>query len=190
MRKIFSLLVGFTFTFFCAMTPANADDSSVAKEYQVKVAFLYNFIKFVEWPGAKALGQTHTANICITGTDPFGPALDILTKASSAELAINIKRNVAADAVPSCHILFISRSEEGYTGAIIANASRYPVLTVSEIPGFADNGGIIEMSKTEKSIGLFSKDKINLRVNVKNAEAKQLRIDAQLLEIAAEVIRH
>ncbi|HZH99862.1 MAG TPA: YfiR family protein, partial [Flavisolibacter sp.] len=43
--------------------------STVAKEYQVKAVFLYNFTQFVEWPAAA--GQaTQPFVIGILGTDP------------------------------------------------------------------------------------------------------------------------
>jgi hypothetical protein len=166
------------------------DDASLsAKEYQIKAAYLYNFVKFVEWPGARSLSVTHTANICIMGDDPFGSAMDIFRQASSAQLALNVRRNVTFRDIPDCNILFVSNSEADAVSAIIAHTKGYPVLTVSEIPGFADKGGIIEMVRVEKNIGLFSKDKINLRINIKAADSEGLRIDAQLLEIAAEVMK-
>ena len=36
----------------CLLAPANADEASdrSAKEYQLKAAFLYNFVKFIQWP--------------------------------------------------------------------------------------------------------------------------------------------
>jgi len=189
MRKIFSALAIVIAAYLCALTPAQAEDDASAKEYRVKAAFLYNFTKFVEWPGAYALGKTHAANICIIGDDPFGSALEVFKQASSPQLELIVKRDIPESAIPTCNILFISRSEENRMGESIAKARAYPVLTVSEISGFADSGGIIEMVKVEKNIGLFSKDKINLRINLKAAEKEKLSIDARLLEIAAEVIK-
>lgn len=190
MRKISGILAMLVSAFVLAFAPANADDDNAAlKEYQVKAVFLYNFIKFVEWPGAQALAQTHAANICVIGEDPFGPALNVFKQASTAQLALNVTRNISDAAIPRCHILFISKSEEGRVSQILSAVRGYPVLTVSEISGFADAGGIVEMANTEKSIGLFSKNKINLRINVKLATAAGMRIDAQLLEIASEVIK-
>src|SRR5690348_4279341 len=43
-------------------------------EYQVKAAYLYNFGKFVSWPAdATAISEF---DVCVLGTDPFGPLLD------------------------------------------------------------------------------------------------------------------
>lgn len=175
----------------CVFSPANADDENgkTPKEYQIKAAFLYHFVEFVEWPGAQSLKETHAANICVAGEDPFGPILNALKQASTPQLALNVKRGVEGNAVASCHILFVPRSESGNVSSLLATARAAHVLTVSDIRGFADSGGIIEMAKTEESIGLFSKNKINLRINLKAANEEGLRIDAQLLESAAEVIK-
>ena len=115
--------------------------------------------------------------------------MSLFASASTPQLTFNIKQNVSDADIPTCHILFISTSEERRVGALLARAKDYPSLTVSEIHGFIEDGGIIEMVKTEQNIGLFSKDKINLRINAKQAEKEGLRIDPELLEIAAEVIK-
>jgi YfiR/HmsC-like len=191
MRNILGVLATVMVVYLCVFSPASADDDEdkAIKEYEVKAAFLYNFVKFVTWPGDHALELTHAANICILGDNPFGAALNQFKHASSAQLALNVKVNISDSVIPSCHILFISRSEEKRLSSLLAFVHSYPILTVSEIKGFADSGGIIEMVKTEKTIGLFSNNRINLRINLKHAEAEGLHIDAQLLEIVAEVIR-
>jgi hypothetical protein len=48
------------------------------KEYEVKAAFMYNFLKFVDWPEGKMAGNSNQIIIGIIGQDPFGSAVDIL----------------------------------------------------------------------------------------------------------------
>jgi hypothetical protein len=191
LHNIILALMFFATAGYCVDGPALAleEGDKATKEYLVKAAYLYNFVKFVQWPGAQALAQTHNANICIMGQDNFGSALDLFKKASSPQLTLNVKRDITENEITDCHILFISKSEEGRVSSILSRINNRPVLTVSALKGFADEGGIVEMVKVEKTVGLFSKDKINLRINVRAAEAENLRIDAQLLEIAAEVIK-
>ncbi|HEX3129706.1 MAG TPA: YfiR family protein, partial [Thermoanaerobaculia bacterium] len=41
-------------------------------EYQLKAAFLFNFVKFVEWPAEAFNGERSPLSICVYGADPFG----------------------------------------------------------------------------------------------------------------------
>src|SRR5580658_9535231 len=45
-------------------------------EYPVKLAFLYNFTKFIEWPADSYRDPTAPLAICIVGDDPFSPNLE------------------------------------------------------------------------------------------------------------------
>src|ERR1051325_6362323 len=50
--------------------------SSVADEYPVKAAFLFNFAKFVEWPAVTFKNPEDPITICVLGQNPFGTALE------------------------------------------------------------------------------------------------------------------
>ncbi|MCJ7777900.1 MAG: YfiR family protein, partial [Sedimentisphaerales bacterium] len=52
------------------------DDSTVNREYQVKAAFLYNFIQFVDWPEEKSADSNKPITIGIIGKDPFENAFE------------------------------------------------------------------------------------------------------------------
>ena len=49
--------------------------SQQADEYYVKVAFLYNFAKFVEWPPQAFKGASDPIVLGVLGKNPFGNAL-------------------------------------------------------------------------------------------------------------------
>jgi hypothetical protein len=183
--KILVLAIGYLFGI---LVPAVAQEETTKPfdSYKVKAVFLYNFTKFVKWPGQTSLAVTHNANVCIYGDNPFNGKLDILEKASSPELTFHIKRNVSQNDFPDCQILFVSKSQAANMSEVIAGTHKLPVLTASDIDGFAASGGVVEMRKSENNIG---KESIKLIINLESAEAKNLDIDAQLLAIAAEVIK-
>lgn len=172
-----------------SFTSTEAQDADVAKSAKIKAAFLYNFIKFVQWPAQRSPATTKKATICIAGSHPFGVALDTLRAQLIGAMELSIVTDVGSASLSQCHVLFIGNGFSDATADMLAVARRSNVLTVSERNDFADNGGIIEMKTVGKSIGLFSSNKINLRVNLKSAEAASLKINPQLLEIAAEVIK-
>ncbi len=162
-----------------AASPLRADDA--AKEYYVKAAFIYNFIKFTEWPGEKAIGLQSGINVCTLGGDPFGKAASVFTAASTDKLAIHlVEIGGAAQAKNQCHIVFLTHQRESTLSDDLRELRSSPVLTVSDISDFAGKGGVI---------GFVMQDgKIKIIVNTKAAEAAGLRLDAQLLEIALSVI--
>ncbi len=151
------------------------------KEYLVKAAFIYNFVKFVEWPDAKAIGQRNSIDICVMGESPLSAASSVFKAASTAKLALSlVQENDVKAAIDHCHVVFISASEAARLGGILAALKSSPVLTVSDIDDFAEKGGMIGF--------VMSDSKIKVVVNTKSATTAGLRVDAQLLEIALKVI--
>jgi bifunctional DNA-binding transcriptional regulator/antitoxin component of YhaV-PrlF toxin-antitoxin module len=66
--------------------------SAQYKEYEVKAAFMYNFLKFVDWPEGKIASNGNQIIIGIIGQDPFGSAADILKDKKVEEHNVVIKR--------------------------------------------------------------------------------------------------
>ncbi len=65
--------------------------SAQYKEYEVKAAFMYNFLKFVDWPEGKMAGNGNQIIIGIIGQDPFGSAADILKDKKVEEHSVVVK---------------------------------------------------------------------------------------------------
>lgn len=170
--------------FLCALLiftqHARADGAS--REYLVKAAFLYNFVKFVEWPGDLSVSLQKKLDICVIGNNPFNSAGSIFKEASTPSLALNLTQESSPEAAAShCHIVFISGSERGRVASILQALNGRPVLTVSDADSFAQSGGMIGF--------VIVDNKVKLVVNRGAIEAAGMRIDAQLLEIAMSVIR-
>lgn len=156
---------------------ARADDS---KEYQVKAAFIYNFVKFVEWPDGKAIAKQSNIDICVIGNTPFSNTGNVFKAASTAKLTLSLVDEKIGKAGEHCHVVFISASEEGRLGEIVNSLKNTPVLTVSDMDNFAERGGMIGFVKND--------NKIKIEVNKKAVTSAGMRVDAQLLEIALRVL--
>ena len=117
-------------------------ESPVERAAKIKAAWLYNFVKFVEWPEA-AIGDRETIELCVLGVDPFGSALDALEGKLLEQKRVAIKRLRSANGPGSCRILFISASEEPRLPEIVSSLGRSNVLTVGDTAGFIEAGGII-----------------------------------------------
>ena len=149
-------------------------------ESQVEAAYLYNFGKFVTWPSDR-VNTSDDFTICVLGKDPFGPVLDETVNGEQIDgKNVAIRRISRVQEVRSCNILFVSSSKEERLPAIIVEAQRMHVLTVSDIPHFAERGG---------TIGLVNhKDRIRFEVNRARAEACHLGLSSELLKVAVRVI--
>jgi hypothetical protein len=150
-------------------------------EYEIKAAFLYNFIKFTEWP-AEEIGRSDEPFIIgVLGKDPFGAALDKIIEGET----IHNKKVVARrfprmdEAAANSHVLFISSSEENNLAAILKLLAGQAVLTVSEINNFTQRGGIIHLKKEN--------NRIVFDVDLATAKQAGLSMNAQLLKLAKVV---
>lgn len=159
---------------------ARADDGS--KEYLIKAGFIYNFVKFVEWPGGFAVNQHPGIDICVFGDSPMISTGAIFKAASTDKLKLSLVQEKRAENIAQhCHVVFIAKSEEDNLSTVLAALKGHPVLTVSDMNDFVDHGGMIGFVTNEQ--------KVKLEINAKAATSAGLRIDAQLLEVALKVIQ-
>ena len=149
-------------------------------EPQVKAAYLYNFGKFVRWQDDRA-AASNSLELCVLGKDPFGPVLDSTVAGESIDdRKITVKRISRVQDSADCSILFISSSEEDHLGTILAAAQRFGLLTVSDVPHFAERGGVIGF--------VMQQDRIRFEVNRGAAEESHLLLSSELLKVASKVI--
>lgn len=150
-------------------------------EFQVKSAFLYNFLLFVEWPEESFETDESPFIIAVAGDDRIQPHLKaIAEKRTAKSRPIVIRRFDPEDPVPNCHILHIPRSAEENLPELLKTANETATLTTSDISGFARRGGMIELTLIE--------NRVNFRINKTSAEEEGLTLSSQLLKLAAEVI--
>ena len=169
----------------------------------LEAAFVPKLAKYVDWPAGTFAGDKTPLVIGVLGRDPFGPLLDrIVAGATVRGRTIEIRRIAsladAADAdadadadhggreritaqMRRCQVLFVSESERGRLGQIREILVGASVLTISDIPSFARNGGIIELVRAD--------GQIVFHINHAAAERAGLRIDSKLMRLARKVYR-
>lgn len=143
-------------------------------ESLVKASYLAKFALFVDWPAKSFAAPDSPFHICVTGIDPFGPALVHATRRLRVE-----RRPVAIDhpdagAISACHILFAG------AGADVPPAvPGHPLLTVT------DHGqampGMIEFMMLD--------GRVRFAIDAAAAEQSGLQISSKLLELAVKVAR-
>jgi hypothetical protein len=157
-----------------AVTPGQS-----AGEYQVKAAFLFNFVKFVEWP-VDAIPNEGPLSICVLGTDPFGHDLEQMV----ADKAVNGHRVeiVHPAGIPqarSCHVAFIG-ADEKQAAVFLHGLKGSNTLTVGDAPGFCRMGGVVGFVLVD--------GRVRFEINQKAAEQSHLKLSARLLTVAKAVV--
>jgi hypothetical protein len=155
----------------CAQPPAT--------EYEVKAAYLLNFGKFIKWPPAAGLAEKEKFSICVLGEDPFGQMLDATVRDEKiAGKPVAARRLNRSDAT-GCQVLFISGTEEKQVRKLLPALNKAGVLTVSDVPGFLDHGGMIQFTL----VG----NRVRFEVNLDSVESGGLTLSSELLKVASQV---
>jgi hypothetical protein len=153
--------------------PARADDVSPDRKYPLLAAYIYNFTQFTSWP-ASSFKDTFT--VCVVGQDPFGASLEAIKSRAVQGKKITVHHHTAEGDLSSCNVLFISRSESGSLKSILSRLKDAPVLTMSEIDGFSDEGGMVEFRPTDGKIGIW--------IGLAAVKATGLSMSSKLLALA------
>lgn len=152
-------------------------------DFQVKAAYLYNFGRFIEWPARISAADGNPFTVCVLGQDPFGPVLDAtLAGATIANRKVVARRIASLQESVNCQILFLSSSEERRLGKIIESLNKAAVLTVSDMPQFAQHGGMIQF--------VSEGDRVRFEVNLTATQQAGLSPSSELLKVATSVRRY
>ncbi len=147
-----------------------------SSEYTLKAAFLYNFAAYTIWPES----HVDTFKLCIYGSDPFGPELDVLLEDKKInEFAISVHRTNDMDFLTQCQLVFISRSAMTSSANILEVLKDQPVLTVADHPHAIQLGVCLNMDIKE--------EKITFEANLEIAKKAGLNLSSQLLRFASKV---
>jgi hypothetical protein len=150
-----------------------------ASEYQVKAAFLLNFMKFVGWPPSAFENPNSPFSICILGDDPFGSDIDQLVAGESISgRRVTIERLQRGPVPKSCQVLFISKSERDPG---ILSGLGPGVLTVSDRDRFLTEGGMIAFVIEDRHV--------RFDINQRAASRALLTMNARMLNVARSVQR-
>ena len=161
-------------------SPAAGEEGALG-EYDVKAAYIYNFAKFVEWPEKAFPGGASPLVITVLGRNPFGAALEALQTKTIKERPIEVRSIDTPDDLGACHVLYVSASEKHRLSWVLAAAGRAGLLTVSDIPGFADSGGMIGF--------VTEGEKIRFEINLAAARKAEIQVSSQLLKLARYVVQ-
>ena len=169
----FCTLLVLGFVFAKELRAANAqDDAQLANK--IKSAYLYNFLKFVEFGSSKE--NKANFDVCILGVDPFEDALAKIATRKAKGKSVSIRKMLDVSETKSCDIIYISQSKKLELIPVLKELNSRSVLTVSDIENFTQVGGIVRFFPHNGKIGI--------EINLTRARQSEIQISALLLEIA------
>ncbi|MGD0282601.1 MAG: YfiR family protein [Dissulfurispiraceae bacterium] len=175
------VIAGLAFCLFMLVTPVvSYPENPQIQEYEVKAAFLFNFARLTEWPPNAFASPQSNFVICILGGDPFEGNLEPLMNRTIGGRKVVVKRISNINESIACNLLFIASSEKRRLPEIIAHVRNRPILTVSDMDGFTEEGGMIAF--------IIKEGRVKFRINLDAAGMTKLNISSYLLEVA-EIVR-
>lgn len=175
-RKVCRLL--FATLAFCWLSavPVSQSEGAAPLEYQVKAAFIYKFINFIEWPARAWRTTGNTIVIGVFGESPILEALNSLPSKKIQGRYIKIKHIKNLQDLKSCHIVFIGTVKKPSMKNILDHLKGACVLTISDTKEFARMGGMINF--------FLDKEKIRFEMNPDAAKEAELKISSKILRLA------
>jgi len=153
-----------------------AAQTATEREYALKAGVLYHIIEYVEWPRDSLSNQPPAIQICLLGEIPFAEALEVLDGKTVQGRKLVVKRISRPEEADACQVLFISASERPRLSQIVTELKNRPILTVGEVEGFAERGGMVNL--------IAGANRINMEINREVAGQARLSISSQLLKLA------
>lgn len=138
-------------------------------------ALNYNFAKYADWPGED---HADSIQLCYF-TDSFKNSFAALRDKTIFDKLVRVRQLSKIEETRDCHLVYIDRSERKLLKRLFVFLQDRPVLTVSDITGFADDGGMIEIFQAN--------NKFRFKVNLTQIQASHLKLSSQVLKLAVEV---
>jgi hypothetical protein len=153
-----------------------AGEAGMQHEYELKAGVLYHIIEYVEWPVEALPNDPPSIRIGLLGQIPFADALEVLEGKTIQGRKLVVKRLSDPEGGSNCQVLFIGASEKPRIPEIVAGLKNRPILTVSEVEGFAQQGGMVNL--------VAGQNRIVLEINREATGQARLSMSAQLLKLA------
>jgi hypothetical protein len=168
--RLLAVLVG------CCACPAPCA-AQTATGPQLKAAYLYNFVKFTEWPG-DALGPADPIALCVVNDRQVTDMLVTLVQDRTIGGHRLTVRLVKVDdaTLLTCRVVFAGGLDSARAAALLGALAGKPILTVGDGEQFAHAGGIA---------GFFVENgALRFAINMDAAQRAGVRLSSQLLGLA------
>lgn len=173
------------FLLILALTSIATYSESTENPVKEKVALIYNFVRYTNWPRETKQARANVFIITVLGREkPYFDQLqqDLKQKrVTNRRFEIQQTLDFKSDLLKESHIVLFNTSDTMIISEGLNYLQTNPVLTISDYPGFNSMGGDIE----------FTRDDVNsIRFNINHVPTryKKIQIRSPMLQAAANIV--
>jgi hypothetical protein len=168
-KKLFTAL---SFFILLSVSAFGQFEQTVAK---IKVAFIYNFTRLVEWPPDYKEGDFVIA--VLNANPTLLNELNALTQKTLGKQKVVIKNFKSVQEIDKCNILFIPEGSNNLLAEALKKIHGTSTLLITEAEGDAKKGSAINF--------IIKDNKQAFELNKSNAEKNHLTVSSSLKTLAA-----
>lgn len=151
----------------------------------LKVAYVYNFTRFIQWPGG---APDRPFVVGVIGDPAMAGHLRALEREGKRVdgRPIAIRGFARPEDLEPTDILFVGAAAAPWLDTIRGRTAGKPTLLVGDTPGFAGRGVAIELFRKRDVFG--KSERLRFRIDPAALKDRELTVSAQLYDVA-ELIR-
>jgi hypothetical protein len=150
-------------------------------EYDVKSAFLYNFLTFVEWPASAFTTPTSPLRVCLLDVDPFRGVFHAVVRGETVQgRPVEVDRLGDGMSASGCHVLFVPAGREAQLAVRVPALRGLPILIVGETPRVLQLCGALTIA--------VEGERVPFDANTAAFTERRLTASSKLLRVARSAI--
>lgn len=154
-----------------------ARSESETREYQIKAAFLLNFVRYATWPKESFADAKAPIVLTVFGRDPFGEILESTFRGEEVNgRRIHVARSRGVPERIDGHLAFCGGLEHEERQLLLERCRKQPVLLVGETPDFAHEGACINFYLQDQ--------KTRFEINTEALAEGRLELSPAVLKLA------
>ncbi|MBI5836188.1 MAG: YfiR family protein [Candidatus Eisenbacteria bacterium] len=148
----------------------------------MKIGFLYNFTRFVEWPRDAFEHELSPLVIGIAGDQSMAALFaSVLANKPAGGRHVEVRHIPDSGKIPNCHVLFLRAASRRKAPEVANELAGRHVLLVGEEDRFLARGGMVNF--------LMSSDRVRFEINLAPVRKCGLVLDSKLVGVAERVLQ-
>lgn len=146
---------------------------------EMKAIYIKKISQLIDWPSGSLVNETLVPFvICVVGnSELYSELSEKYENEKIKNKRVMVYRAKTINEISDCNVMFISEDQEDVLDKILEFTFDKPILTISDTPGFAEEGVLFNYYLTERNT-------LRFEINQTAAKTSSLNISYQLYELA------